>query len=244
MKFTVTILSTIHHPNIVSLDHYVETDEYHQYFLEYCASGSLYQLLRAQEGHCLPEPACRFYIAEIITALEFLHFHGIVYRDLKPENVLLTSSGHIKLADFGLSKICPITGEDIEKNLTCKFVTNSFVGTGEYLAPEVIDHLGHTYTVDWWTLGILLYEMIFAVTPFYANSLKRIQENIIENKVHYPHKIDYVVKDLIGHLLVKNHKKRLGHRGSVEIKKHPWFKHIIWATILDMKPPVMVVVNK
>jgi protein-serine/threonine kinase len=195
---------------------------------------------------------------------------GYIYRDLKPENILLRiylifklvdHSGHIMLADFDLShetkkSVTPSIVKKlfIDTRLTTSLIrTNSFVGTEEYICPEVIKGLGHTAAVDWWTLGILLFEMIYGTTPFkvyYFNfniqgsNRNETFKNIMYRDVYFP---DYIsashsCKQLIRKLLHKNEEKRLGSRtGSNEIKTHAFFKNISWALLRNMKPPIIPV---
>ncbi|KAL4081711.1 kinase-like domain-containing protein [Scleroderma yunnanense] len=169
------ILATSNHPFIVTLYHSFQSEEYLYFCMEYCMGGEFFRALQTRPGKCLSEDGSRFYAAEVVAALEYLHLNGFIYRDLKPENILLHQSGHIMLSDFDLAKQSghpggrPATIHQSEPNgvpmidtmsCTADFRTNSFVGTEEYIAPEVIAAQGHTAAVDWWTLGILIYEMI------------------------------------------------------------------------------------
>lgn len=177
------ILATANHPFIVTLFHSFQSQDYLFFVLDYCMGGEFFRALQTRPGKCLSEEHAKFYAAEVTAALEYLHLNGYIYRDLKPENILLHQSGHIMLSDFDLSKQsgepggAPVTikqnstnGAFLVDTRSCiaDFRTNSFVGTEEYIAPEVIKGCGHTSAVDWWTLGILIYEMIVSVTRWFS----------------------------------------------------------------------------
>lgn len=168
------ILMTSNHPFIVTLYHCFQSQDYLYLVMEYCLGGEFFRALQLRPGKCLSEEGAKFYAAEVTAALEYLHLQGHIYRDLKPENILLHQSGHIMLSDFDLSKGSTPPGRPgvvlsksrnqppsiNTKNCVLGLRTNSFVGTEEYIAPEVIKGCGHTSAVDWWTLGILIYEML------------------------------------------------------------------------------------
>jgi len=163
-------------------------------------------------------PLTQFYAAEITLIFVFLHSHGVAYRDLKPENILLDARGHVKLVDFGFAKRV----DDRETYTLC--------GTPEYLSPEVIQSKGHGKAVDWWALGILIYEMILGYPPFYDNSPMRIYEKIIEGRISFPEWIPPDVKDIVQQLCNKDLSARLGNMkgGGYEVMRHPFFKGIDW----------------
>ena len=173
----------------------------------------------------------KFYILELVLALEFLHKRNMIYRDLKPENILLDEKGHVKLTDFGLSKILD---EDNKKTYT-------ICGTPQYLAPEVLLKMGYDKAVDWWSLGCVMYEMLSGRLPFCIKRGMKLTQKIYEKGVEYPKSLTNEAIDLIQKLLVVDPQKRLGQgpNGSDEIKKHPFFKGVNWddAWKKKIKPP-------
>ncbi|RKP06032.1 kinase-like domain-containing protein [Thamnocephalis sphaerospora] len=247
------ILASSNHPFIVTLYHSFQSDDYLYLCMEYCLGGEFFRVLQSRPGKCLPEPHALFYAAEVVCALEYLHLNGFIYRDLKPENILLHESGHIMLTDFDLSKqstranLPSIQPPNIDtKACTKNLRTNSFVGTEEYIAPEVIRGCGHTSAVDWWTLGILIYEMLFGTTPFKGANRNATFSNILKNEVHFPaqpnaQQVGYFnTKSLIKKLLNKDDQKRLGCRGGAsDVKGHPAFKRTNWALLRHMEPPII-----
>ncbi|KAG8880109.1 hypothetical protein FRB98_005333 [Tulasnella sp. 332] len=251
------ILATANHPFIVTLYHSFQSDEYLYFCMEYCMGGEFFRALQTRPGKCLMEDEARFYAAEVTAALEYLHLMGFIYRDLKPENILLHQSGHIMLTDFDLAKQSgkpggrPATITRIEPNgvplvdtkvCTSDFRTNSFVGTEEYIAPEVINNVGHTSAVDWWTLGILIYEMIFATTPFKGANRSATFANVMTLDVLFPEqpKVSRECRDIITRLLAKDEAKRLGsHSGASEVKHQKWFGKINWGLLRNTTPPIV-----
>ena len=171
----------------------------------------------------------RFYGAQIALGLEYLHKKSIIYRDLKPENILMDDKGYLRLADFGMAKKL----KENEKAM-------SFCGTPEYLAPEVISMEGHDKNADWWSFGILLFEMLCGLPPFYVENLDRMYELIKNSPVKFPKKIKLKeeTKDIIRKLLIKDPKERLGsQRGIEEIKEHPFFASLDFDLIEQKKIP-------
>ncbi|KAF9484005.1 Pkinase-domain-containing protein [Pholiota conissans] len=250
------ILATANHPFIVTLHHSFQSEGYLYFCMEYCMGGEFFRALQTRPGKCLPEDGSRFYAAEVVAALEYLHLMGFIYRDLKPENILLHQSGHIMLSDFDLAKQSTDpsgmptmvhsehNGIPLVDTMTCtaNFRTNSFVGTEEYIAPEVIAAQGHTAAVDWWTLGILIYEMIYATTPFKGNERNETFHNIRYQAVHFRDtpKISSAGKDCMARLLDKSERTRLGSKsGASEVKQHKWFAKINWGLLRNSRPPIV-----
>ncbi|CEP08394.1 hypothetical protein [Parasitella parasitica] len=257
------ILTTSNHPFIVTLYHCFQSQDYLYFVMEYCIFLSALQL---RPGKCLSEDGARFYAAEVTAALEYLHLQGHIYRDLKPENILLHQSGHIMLTDFDLSKGSSPPGRPgVVKSKSARqppsidtkscvegLRTNSFVGTEEYIAPEVIKGCGHTSSVDWWTLGILIYEMLYGTTPFKGTSRNETFAKILHVEPHFPHQpepyngnISSNCKNLIRKLLQKDEYTRLGSRaGAADVKQHPFFKNTNFALLRNMTPPILPAISK
>ena len=156
----------------------------------------------------------KFYFAEIVIGLEYLHSKNVVYRDLKPENVLIDIDGHIKLADFGLAK-------EMKQHER----TFSFCGSPEYMCPEILNWEGHDFKVDIYTLGAVLYEMLTGLPPHYTNNKGEMTRRILEAELNFPEHLNRDVVDLMSSLLSRNPKKRLNFH---EIKNHKWCSDINW----------------
>jgi len=223
------VLETIDHPYIVSLRYAFQTPDKLYMILDYFTGGELFHHLK-NSGR-FDEERAKFYAAEITLALECLHKHTIVYRDLKPENVLLDEDGNIRLTDFGLSK----------ESVTATCLTHTFCGTPEYLAPEVIHGAGYNQAVDWWSLGTLLYEMLTGLPPFYSENLQLMYEKIIRAKLTFPPYLSDKAKSFLSQLLDRNPKHRLGGSESDadDVKRHPFFDTIDWNKMLkkELKAP-------
>uniref|UniRef100_A0A8C4PWH6 Ribosomal protein S6 kinase n=2 Tax=Eptatretus burgeri TaxID=7764 RepID=A0A8C4PWH6_EPTBU len=223
------ILEGIKHPFIVDLVYAFQTGGKLYLILEYLSGGELFMQLE-KEGVFLEDTAC-FYLAEITLALGHLHSHGIIYRDLKPENVMLNGQGHIKLTDFGLCK----------ESIHDEAVTHTFCGTIEYMAPEILTRRGHNRAVDWWSLGTLLYDMMTGAPPFTSRNRKKTTEKILNAKLRLPPYITPHACDLLKKLLKRNPVKRLGGgaNDAQEVQAHPFFKHICWFELQERKlqPP-------
>lgn len=211
--------ATTESPFIVGLKFSFQTSADLYLVTDYMSGGELFWHLQ-KEGRFVEERA-KFYIAELILALRHLHQHDIVYRDLKPENILLDANGHIALCDFGLSKA----------NLAKNDTTNTFCGTTEYLAPEVLlDEQGYTKMVDFWSLGVLVFEMCCGWSPFYAEDTQQMYKNIAFGKVRFPR--DALSPDgraFVKGLLNRNPAHRLGAKGDAEeLMAHPFFSDVDW----------------
>ena len=196
--------------------------------MDFCPGGELFYHLH-NLGR-LTEEQSRFYISEILLGLEYLHSHNIVYRDLKPENVLLDLDGHIKLTDFGLSK----------ENFEPGHRANSFCGSPEYMSPEMLRGSGHNKAVDFYGLGAILYEMLTGRPPFYNANRSVMFNNILHDNVNIPGFISNEANDLITKLLCKDPGERLGSlNGTNDVKHHPWFKSMSWKKVMRkrMVPP-------
>ncbi|CAK9435764.1 uncharacterized protein LODBEIA_P04610 [Lodderomyces beijingensis] len=215
-----TVLARINNPFIVPLKFSFQSPEKLYLVLSFINGGELFWHLQ-REGKFTMDRS-RFYIAELLTALESLHELNVIYRDLKPENILLDYQGHIALCDFGLCKL----------NMSNDDKTNTFCGTPEYLAPELLLNQGYTRSVDWWTLGTLLYEMLTGLPPFYDSDLPTMYKKILQNPLRFPPFLEKTdAQDLLIKLLQKDPSKRLDD--AHEIKTHPFFKDIDWNKLLN-----------
>nr|AML79168.1 putative LOV domain-containing protein [Dioon edule] len=252
------ILAMMDHPFLPALYASFQTKTHICLITDYCPGGELFLLLDRQPMKVLKEDAVRFYAAEVVVALEYLHCQGIIYRDLKPENVLLQRDGHILLTDFDLSCLTACKPQlMMPQSLSRKkrnqrnqpppeFIaepqraSNSFVGTEEYIAPEIITGAGHSSAVDWWALGILIYEMFYGYTPFRGKTRQKTFTNILRMDFKFPRSIpvNLAAKQLIYGLLHKDPANRLGScKGANEIKQHPFFNGVSWPLIRCMAPP-------
>jgi len=202
------ILQTNHHPFIVTLYYAFQNAKSIYLVMEYLSGGDIFNLLRRQKK--FTEDTARFYLAEVCLAVDYLHREmNLIYRDLKPENILIHANGHIKITDFGLSKQTDET-------------TYTMAGTPEYLAPEILEDKGHTKAIDWWGVGILLYEMLTGHPPF-TNKERNIKRMIIENKPKFPSYFSKNAIDIIKKFLDNDPSKRLGVRSIMDVKKINFF---------------------
>ncbi|ESO03263.1 hypothetical protein HELRODRAFT_80468, partial [Helobdella robusta] len=216
------ILFSVEHPFIIKLLLTNHDPTFLYLLFEYVPGGELFSYLR-NAGH-FSNSTTQFYASQLVLVLEYLHLQNVVYRDLKPENLLLDSQGHLKVTDFGFAK------KLIDRTWT-------LCGTPEYLAPEIILNKGHNKAVDWWAFGIILFEMLVGYPPFYDETPFGIYEKILDGKVEWPKMFNPVVKDLIRKLLVPDRSKRFGSmkNGADDVKCHRWFRGINWLDVYDKK---------
>ncbi|KAL8143246.1 hypothetical protein V2J09_016278 [Rumex salicifolius] len=249
------IYSLLDHPFLPTLYASFQTPTHVCLITDFCPGGELFALLDKQPMKIFKEESARFYVAEVVIGLEYLHCLGIIYRDLKPENVLLQKDGHVVLTDFDLSFITSSKPQIIKPPPTKRrsrsqpppiFVaepvsqSNSFVGTEEYIAPEIITGAGHSSAIDWWGLGIFLYEMLYGRTPFRGKNRQKTFANILHKDLTFPSSIpvSLAARQLINSLLHRDPESRLGSKtGSSEIKEHPFFRGINWPLIRCMTAP-------
>jgi len=223
-----TVLALVNNPFIVPLKFSFQNPDKLYLVMSFVNGGELFYHLQ-REGK-FDQDRSRFYAAELLVALEHLHGFNVVYRDLKPENILLDYTGHIALCDFGL---CKLNMSETEK-------TNTFCGTPEYIAPELLESQGYTKTVDWWTLGVLLYEMMTGLPPFYDENVNTMYQRILTDPLNFPSDMPSEARSVMTGLLQRDPSRRLGANGGEEIKRHPFFaKYVDWTRLLAKKiqPP-------
>jgi len=228
VKNEKSILKEIKHPFLLSLT-WSYKDNINLYLMfQYVPGGELFTYLRM--AGTFPTTTTLFYSAEIVCALSYLHSLNIIYRDLKPENILLAKDGHIVITDFGFSK-------------RVSDRTWTLCGTPEYLAPEIIQSKGHNKGVDWWALGILVYEMLAGYPPFWDENTNVIYEKIIEGEIAWHPEVEGPAKDMISKLLEKDSNKRLGNmkQGAQEIMNHKFYDGVDWVSVRNknLVPPIM-----
>jgi serum/glucocorticoid-regulated kinase 2 len=222
------ILETADHPFLMKLHFAFQTNTKLYLVMDMITGGELFFHLKNDRR--FKEPRARLYCAEIVLGIGYLHAMDVIYRDLKPENILLDHEGHVKLTDFGLSKRFTKPGEKAE----------TFCGTPEYLAPEVIIGIPHDKAVDWWSVGILLYEMMVGLPPFYSENVNLMYDLIQKSELRIPAFVSFDARDLITKLLRRDPNTRLGSASDDcdPIKKHPFFKTIDWDKLYrrEIKP--------
>ncbi|XP_066472496.1 ribosomal protein S6 kinase alpha-2 [Tiliqua scincoides] len=235
-KMERDILAEVNHPFIVKLHYAFQTEGKLYLILDFLRGGDLFT--RLSKEVMFTEEDVKFYLAELALALDHLHGLGIIYRDLKPENILLDEEGHIKITDFGLSK------EAIDHDKRAY----SFCGTIEYMAPEVVNRRGHTQSADWWSFGILMFEMLTGSLPFQGKDRKETMALILKAKLGMPQFLSIEAQSLLRALFKRNPSNRLGAGldGVEEIKRHPFFATIDWNKLYrkEIKPPFKPAVGR
>lgn len=221
------------HPFLTAIHSCFQTNDRLFFVMEYVNGGDL--MFHIQKARKFDEARARFYAAEVTLALQFLHKHHVIYRDLKLDNILLDQEGHCKLADFGMCKESIIEG---------KTTTSTFCGTPDYIAPEILQELEYGASVDWWALGVLMYEMMAGQPPFEADNEDDLFESILRDDVLYPSWISNEAVSILKGFMTKNPAKRLGcvvtNGGENAIKVHPFFQHMDWEALeaRRVKPPM------
>lgn len=220
------ILCGLNFPFVVYMKYFFKDNVYLYYVLPFVAGGEMFSHLRKMGK--FEETASKFYGAQVVLALEYLHALELVYRDLKPENILIDRTGYIKITDFGFCKV--LRGR-----------TWTLCGTPEYLAPEIILSKGYSTSVDWWSMGVLLFEMSAGHPPFFASDPMRIYEKIVAGKYRSPNHFSTELKDIISLHLQIDTTRRIGNLkdGILDIKNHKWFSDIDWDELLNsrVRPP-------
>ena len=215
------ILQQLQHPFLMKLRYAFQTKEKLFFVLNYYRGGELFFHLKKKRR--FTEREAQIFVSEVSLAIGHLHSMNVIYRDLKPENILLDGDGHICLTDFGLSKQSDYA--------------NTFCGTPEYLAPEIITNIGHSKAVDWWSLGILLYELTIGIPPYYSQNINEMYKKIQQAPLQFPPQSTPTCKSLISLLLERDPKYRLGsgYHDVEEIKRHSFFKNIDWILLYQKK---------
>ncbi|RKP00861.1 hypothetical protein CXG81DRAFT_12730, partial [Caulochytrium protostelioides] len=235
------ILSTLDSPYVVKLFYSFQSRHSLYLVLEYLNGGDCAALIKAMGT--LDEKWALQYISEVTLGLEFLHSRNIIHRDLKPDNLLIDAHGHVKLTDFGLSRVGFLGRRNRGFETTHSTREKAtFVGTPDYLAPESILSLGQDGGVDWWALGVILYEFLYGIPPFHASTPDKVFENILYRRLSWPDDPDVseAAMDLMDRLMKLDVASRLGHtHDALEIKAHRWFDGVCWSTI-DQETPSFV----
>jgi len=227
-----SILRKLDCPFLVKMHYAFQNNDKLYFVMDFINGGELFFHLQ-REGK-FSEERVKFYVSEIVMGLEYLHAKGIIYRDLKPENLLLSAEGHIVMTDFGISKEGLGSGPP---GAAGEERTSTFCGTPEYLAPEVLKQEKYTKAVDWWSLGTLMFEMLSGLPPFYSEEVQNMYYNIINTQLVMPKGTNEATQSLLTGFLAKNPQDRLSD--PEKIKAHPFFKGIDWDKLYrkQVKPP-------
>uniref|UniRef100_A0A8C9TQS2 protein kinase C n=1 Tax=Scleropages formosus TaxID=113540 RepID=A0A8C9TQS2_SCLFO len=227
-------VNSVRHPFLVNLFACFQTKDHVCFVMEYAAGGDLMMHIHAD---VFSEPRAVFYAACVVLGLQFLHDHKIVYRDLKLDNLLLDTEGYVKIADFGLCK----------EGMGFRDRTSTFCGTPEFLAPEVLTETSYTRAVDWWGLGVLIFEMLVGESPFPGDDEEEVFDSIVNDEVRYPRFLSTEAISIMRRLLRRNPERRLGagERDAEEVKKHPFFRNVDWSGLLAKKarPPFVPIIQ-
>ncbi|KAF5297699.1 hypothetical protein FQA39_LY12030 [Lamprigera yunnana] len=220
------VLTSINFPFAIIMEYVFKDNSYIYFVLPFITGGEMYTHLRRKRK--FDENLSKFYAAQVVLTLEYLHHLDLLYRDLKPENILIDCEGYIKITDFGFCKLV-------------KGRTWTLCGTPEYLAPEIILSKGYGSSADWWSCGVLIYEMVAGYSPFYASDSMMIYEKIVSGKYKFAQHFSSELRDLLHNILQLDLTRRYGNlkNGTVDIKTHMWFKDINWLHIYYRKvePP-------
>lgn len=218
------VLSLVNHPFIMKLHYAFQSEDKLYLVLDYCPGGELF--FHLSRFRRFPERVARFYSAELLLAIGHLHKRGIIYRDLKPENVLLDADGHVKLGDFGLAKagiVHPLEG------------AMSMCGTPEYMAPEVLAQLGHGFCVDYWGLGMIVYEMMTGLPPWYTTDRAKLFRKLKSAPLDIPSYFSGYAASCVTALLERDPRRRLGVTGIRTAMEHEFFRNISWRSLYSRR---------
>ena len=227
------ILRILKHPFIVNLHQNFETEDNLYSVFEFVPGGDLFSVMMKEPGRKFKEDKARFYICEVLVVLEYLHRNKVIHRDLKPENILIDSDGHVKLGDFGFAK-----------RLSTR--AHTFLGTPEYTAAEIVAEQPYSFSADWWSLGVLVFELVSGQTPFRDRDgdCSKIYDNIGDGKIQWTKDHIGPVRELCAGLLQTDPLLRLGSKGPEEIKEAEWFSTVNWGKVDKLAkapfiPPVL-----
>jgi serine/threonine protein kinase len=222
------VLLTANHPNIVSARYSFQTDTKVFLVMDYIHGGELLERIRADTR--FSEERTRLYAAELVLGIEYLHSLGVIHRDLKPENVLFDEKGHVRITDFGL----------VKERMTEGVTTTTFCGTPEYMAPEIVQSKPYTTSVDWWSLGILIFEMLYSYPPFYDQNITKLYRMIVHQDIVFPRGASETARSIVLQLCQRDPQARLGsgEGGVQEIKDHTFFQGLDWGKVLAQQIPM------